>query len=203
MAADTQKTRDRILDAAEDLILAKSFHAVGINEILGAVGVPKGSFYHYFASKEDFGVKLIERYAETYRRKLHGQLFEGDGTARDRLLAYLQHHIDFFQKNPCTINCLVVKLSGEIAGMSPPLRDALDAATRQWISEYTALIRQGHDDGSLPETLEPEASGVFLYTSWLGAMTQVAVHQSHMPFETLFAVTKNLVGVQPGLVRLN
>src|SRR4030095_10525656 len=62
MSIAVATTKERILDAAEDLMLAKSFHSVGLNEILSAVKVPKGSFYHYFPSKEQFGVELIRHY---------------------------------------------------------------------------------------------------------------------------------------------
>jgi AcrR family transcriptional regulator len=55
-------TKERILDAAEGLMLVKSFHSVGLNEILTAVQVPKGSFYHYFKSKEQFGVEMLKHY---------------------------------------------------------------------------------------------------------------------------------------------
>ena len=55
-------TKERILDAAEQIMLEKSFHSVGLNEILKAVGVPKGSFYHHFESKEQFGVEMLKHY---------------------------------------------------------------------------------------------------------------------------------------------
>ncbi|MCW0220810.1 MAG: TetR/AcrR family transcriptional regulator, partial [Prosthecobacter sp.] len=55
-------TKERILDAAEGLMLEKSFHSVGLNEILAAVKVPKGSFYHHFESKEQFGVEMLKHY---------------------------------------------------------------------------------------------------------------------------------------------
>jgi AcrR family transcriptional regulator len=67
MSTAVATTKERILDAAEDLMLAKSFHSVGLNEILSAVKVPKGLFYHYFTSKEQFGVELIRT---TFRRRL-------------------------------------------------------------------------------------------------------------------------------------
>src|SRR5580698_11070677 len=69
----TPTTKERILDAAEEIMLQKSFHSVGLNEILASVKVPKGSFYHYFQSKEQFGVELLRHYvkeASVYKRKM-------------------------------------------------------------------------------------------------------------------------------------
>jgi TetR/AcrR family transcriptional repressor of nem operon len=73
MSAATATTKERILEAAEEIMLAKSFHSVGLNEILTAVQVPKGSFYHYFPSKEQFGVELLRHYvneASEWKRTL-------------------------------------------------------------------------------------------------------------------------------------
>src|SRR5260221_6124397 len=72
MTATTATTKERILDAAEEIMLLKSFHSVGLNEILSAVKVPKGSFYHYFQSKEQFGVELLRHYvadASAFKRR--------------------------------------------------------------------------------------------------------------------------------------
>src|SRR4249919_3117568 len=63
-------TKERILDAAEEIMLTKSFHSVGLSEILAAVKVPKGSFYHYFRSKEQFGVELISHYVGEHTARL-------------------------------------------------------------------------------------------------------------------------------------
>lgn len=87
----TPNTKERILDAAEGIMLQKSFHSVGLNEILSAVKVPKGSFYHYFQSKEQFGVELLKHYvadASAYKRKclLTAELSEDPA---ERLAAYL------------------------------------------------------------------------------------------------------------------
>ena len=66
----SMSTKQRILEAAEDIMLTKSFHSVGLAEILAAVKVPKGSFYHHFSSKEQFGVELISHYVQEHTARL-------------------------------------------------------------------------------------------------------------------------------------
>src|SRR5258707_11956369 len=90
MSATALTTKERILEAAEEIMLQKSFHSVGLNEILSAVKVPKGSFYHYFQSKEQFGVELLKHYvadASAFKRKalLTTELSEDPA---ERLAAY-------------------------------------------------------------------------------------------------------------------
>src|SRR5205085_6160248 len=87
----TPTTKERILDAAEEIMLQKSFHSVGLNEILAAVKVPKGSFYHYFDSKEQFGVELLKHYVSEATAQKRRYLLTSDlePDPYQRLLAYL------------------------------------------------------------------------------------------------------------------
>ena len=75
---DLVDTRELLLRAGLEVLTEKGFSATGIDEILGRVGVPKGSFYHYFASKEAFGLSLIERYGKFFARKLDRHLLNSD-----------------------------------------------------------------------------------------------------------------------------
>lgn len=74
-------TREHILATGETIILGKSFSAVGLAEILNTAGVPKGSFYHYFRSKEQFGVELLQRYFDNYHHQLMAYLIPERGNA--------------------------------------------------------------------------------------------------------------------------
>ena len=99
----TPTTKERILDAAEEIMLQKSFHSVGLNEILSAVKVPKGSFYHYFQSKEQFGVELLKHYvagASIYKRRalLTTETF---GESPGAVAGYLDLNIAKLMDNGC------------------------------------------------------------------------------------------------------
>src|ERR1700734_2160474 len=132
--ASTTTTKERILDAAEEIMLQKSFHSVGLNEILSAVKVPKGSFYHYFQSKEQFGVELLKHYvagASSYKRRalLTTELSENP---LERLLAYLDLNIAKLMDNGCQCSCLIAKLATEVATFSDDMRAVLAEGGREW-----------------------------------------------------------------------
>src|SRR5574337_1959891 len=63
-------TREALIRAGLELLTEKGFNSVGVEEVLRRVGVPKGSFYHYFSSKDDFGRQALEAYAAYFARKL-------------------------------------------------------------------------------------------------------------------------------------
>ena len=81
-------TRAHILDVGYQLIAQKGFVGVGLAEILQQAGVPKGSFYHYFPSKELFGQALIEHYFADYVTRLSALFADVKKPARERLMAY-------------------------------------------------------------------------------------------------------------------
>src|SRR5690242_2276602 len=126
-------TKERILEAAEECMLAKSFHSVGLNEILSAVRVPKGSFYHYFASKEQFGVELVRHYVRDHTERLRKLLTDPALKALDRFSAYWTCQIGRLTECECRGGaCLVAKLSLEVADFSEPMREALAEGMQAW-----------------------------------------------------------------------
>ncbi|EFQ63839.1 putative transcriptional regulator [Pseudomonas fluorescens WH6] len=169
MNSETKSARQTILDTAQVLVGRKGFSAVGLNEILQAAEVPKGSFYHYFSSKDAFGVVLLDTYFDNY---LHGmqQLFDAPGLSHcAKLMRYWQAWTD--NQTGCTDagKCLAVKLGAEVSDLSEPMRLALQRGTSRTIELLATSLRRGVEDGSLvlehgPHTLAPQ-----LYALWLGA----------------------------------
>ena len=129
MRQERPDVRQHILTTGEALISGKGFSAVGLAEILGKAGVPKGSFYYYFKSKEDFGEALLDNYFAGYLHRLE-LLLKADGTpARDRLMRYWQRWIEVQGQESHAQQCLVVKLSAEVSDLSEPMRLALQRGT--------------------------------------------------------------------------
>ncbi len=92
----------------------KGFSAVGLNEVLRAAGVPKGSFYHYFSSKDAFGQALLEAYFDESLDELENVLQQQDLSMGDRLMHYWQHWADSQMDADPNGKCLVVKLGAEV-----------------------------------------------------------------------------------------
>src|SRR3954471_16628040 len=129
-------TKTRILDAAEEIMLAKSFHSVGLNEILAAVKVPKGSFYHYFESKEQFGVELLRHYVKEHSERLRRILLNQELNPVERLLTCLDGVISRMVESGFCQHCLVAKLGAEVSTFSEPMREVLAEGIADWRSIY-------------------------------------------------------------------
>ena len=180
MSTVTATTKERILDAAEELMLAKSFHSVGLNEILSAVRVPKGSFYHYFTSKEQFGVELLRHYvtdATAYKRRL--LLTEDlDPNPLERLSAFLNGAIAKMLENECQPACLVIKLSAEVANMSDDMRSVLADGMAEWRDIFERVVREGQEKGAVRQDVDPAVAGSLVHDYWLGAMQRMMVQRN-------------------------
>lgn len=176
-------TKERILDAAEGLMLEKGFHSVGLNEILNAVKVPKGSFYYYFQSKEQFGVELLRHYVtdsnSQKRSVLSAEKLEPDPL--QRLMTYLESNIAKFQQNEGKCPCLVVKLASEVAGMSEPMREVLADECRQWAAMLEELVREGIAKGVMRADLDATAAATMIQDLWAGAMQRASVLREVRP----------------------
>ena len=110
MVTEYSDVRQHILDTAKPLILGKGFTAVGLNELLAAAAVPKGSFYHYFKSKEAFGEALLDSYFADYQARLAVLLTDGEGLAGARLMNYWGLWLTTQANDGTDGKCLAVKL---------------------------------------------------------------------------------------------
>jgi len=194
MNTDSKSVRQNILDVARPIVGRKGFSAVGLNEVLHAAEVPKGSFYHYFGSKDAFGVALLDDYFDNY---VHGmqQLFQQPGLSGNaKLLLYWQCWIDNQTGQMDGTKCLAVKLGAEVADLSEPMRLALDRGTSRTINLLAVAMQQGIEDGSLTFGQAPEALALRLYTLWLGASVLAKITRTCGPFDEALAMTRQLMG---------
>ncbi|WP_338771516.1 TetR/AcrR family transcriptional regulator [Massilia sp. METH4] len=186
--------RRHILDVAHPLLLAKGFTAVGLAELLAAARVPKGSFYHYFASKEAFGEAMLETYFDECHAKIDG-LLGGSGTAAERLMAYFDDWLTSQTDEHAQSRCLVVKLGAEVSDLSEPMRAALDRGTRAVTARLAATLAAGAQDGSLPTLPDPAGTATALYQNWLGASLLAKILRDRAPLDTAMAQTRTLLGL--------
>ena len=186
-------TKERILDAAEGLMLEKSFHSLGLTEILAAVNVPKGSFYHHFESKEQFGIELLRYYmARAYEHKrtwLQDRRQFPD--ALERLVRYLEAGMAKFIENGCRPICLVVKLCGEVATFSDGMREELAAGFGQWDKLSADVIREGQNQGSIAKSLVVQEAVTVIGSVWLGAMLRAQVMRNVSPMREAVAFLRS------------
>lgn len=193
MPAVQGDTRRSILDAAQRIMSRKGFSAVGINEVLSAAGVPKGSFYHFFGSKDAFGEAMMRAYFTDYLADMDRVLAEPDLTSAQRLMNYWHNWRETQSVDECQGKCLAVKLGAEVADLSETMRLALKDGTTAIIDRLERAIAAGLKDGSIAVDGTPRDTAQALYDMWLGASVMAKIHRSVAPLDTATTVTRRLL----------
>ena len=192
MKQNYSDTRQQLLDTGHRMMVLKGFTGVGLNEILQAAGVPKGSFYHYFKSKEQYGQALLEEYFENYLADMDQRFAATEISARERLMSYWQKWLNSYCDPSDAQSCLVVKLSAEVADLSEAMRITLRDGTEQVIQRLTACLQQGQIDGSLPQ-INSQQTATALYQVWLGASLLSKLHRNHQPLDSAMLTTQAML----------
>ncbi len=182
-AAKDAQTRDRILQAGAELFGKKGFNGTGLAEILTLAGVPKGSFYHYFSSKEEFGVVLIERARDEYLDELRGILSDRKLSSVKRLRTVFEHTRDECSLTGPTVECLIPKLALETSQLSEPVHAAVKSAYQLFAALLAQVIREGQAAGEIAATHDADRLANVLVMLWEGAAIRMQIERSISPLD--------------------
>jgi TetR/AcrR family transcriptional regulator, transcriptional repressor for nem operon len=183
------EVRLRLLDAGRELIHTRGFAASGVKDITDAAGVPKGSFYAYFPSKEAFGVAILAHYWSDIETRLL-PLLEADGDTGKRVATFFHALADDHEAGDFLLGCLIGNLSLELGGTSEPIRAELLRILGDWNEALTAVVRSGQAEGADVRTdLKAEELASLLIEAWEGAALRGKVTRSRTPYDRFEAVT--------------
>ncbi|WP_192891013.1 TetR/AcrR family transcriptional regulator [Vibrio bathopelagicus] len=192
MNEKTNDTRLHVLDVGYQLIVNNGFTGVGLSQLLKEADVPKGSFYHYFKSKEQFGEALIQHYFENYINRVETLLVHGEGNHYQRIIGYFSRWAQI-ENGTCNAHkCLVVKLSAEVSDLSDPMRQALLKGAEKVTSTIQHCIAGGIDDGSI-KVKDSQQAAQNLYSMWLGASLLSKLSQSSHSLESALSLTEQIL----------
>jgi TetR/AcrR family transcriptional repressor of nem operon len=188
---EKKDTRAEIISIGTGLIALQGYNATGIDAVLKQAGVPKGSFYHYFGSKEEFGLAVIDHFAVRYDRKLDTFLGDEEVTPRARIRNYLEYGLASLTQNQCSRGCLIGNLGQELADQNERFRARLDDIFASWKERFAACLREAQEAGELAPAADPSVLAGFLLSGWEGAILRAKVQKSPQPLrdfiDTLFA----------------
>jgi len=174
-------TRAALLRAGLEALTAKGFSATGIDEVLGSVGVPKGSFYHYFASKEAFGAALIDSYARYFSGKLDRILCNETRTPLQRLHDFVEDAEAGMARHDYSRGCLVGNLGQEMGALPSAYRHQLMDVFDDWQRRTADCLRAGQEAGEIAATIDADRTAQFFWIGWEGAVLRAKLEVSPEP----------------------
>ncbi len=178
-----ETTKATLLETGKRIILEKGYNHTGIQEVLQTAGVPKGSFYYYFNSKEDFGLQVINCYAQEYNSKLDIYLSDKTLTPLNRLRRYFEDASKQFESLQCRKGCPIGNLGQELADQSEAFRSTIEEILTEWRGRFAECLQQAQDAGEIPSHLDPQVLAEFILSSWEGAILRAKVTKNTAPLQ--------------------
>ena len=177
------QTRELLLRAGLEVLTEKGFSATGIDEILKRVGVPKGSFYHYFDSKEAFGTELIERYASYFAFKLESHFADVSTAPMARLKAFVADARGGMARHEFRRGCLIGNLGQEMGALPGSFRTRLTAVFRDWQQRLAACLRDAQRVGEISSAVDCDLAAAYFWIGWEGAVLRAKLERSAEPLD--------------------
>ena len=183
------QTKDVLLETGRRMFLERGYNHAGIECILQSAGVPKGSFYNYFESKEDFALQVIDRFAECHQAVLDEHLGRRSRRPIDRLRDYFLAIIEQLETDRNCRGCLIGQLSQELAEQSESFRERLEAIFERWVDRFAECLVQARAANELEIEPEVRPYAEFLLNSWQGALLRAKSTRSTAPLRTFLGMT--------------
>ncbi|MDD5274410.1 MAG: TetR family transcriptional regulator C-terminal domain-containing protein [Methylovulum sp.] len=175
--------RENLLNKGVALLTQQGYHGTGLKEILDAVQIPKGSFYNYFASKEEFCAAVVEHYINPFIDQLNGHLQNPDMDALSALTHYFSELIAELEKAEFKGGCLLGNLMGEIGGTSDLCREALQLAVNRYRDLLQAGLEKAQQQGTVRTDKSAQAMADLLANAWQGALLRMKIEHSSAPLK--------------------
>jgi TetR/AcrR family transcriptional repressor of nem operon len=181
--ATPRSTRDHLIDVGLELMRKHGYAATGVQEILDAARVPKGSFYHHFSSKEEFTAAVLERYVTLEGEHCRDVLGNIRQAPLKRLRRYFEDLVRTAGQSAPIQGCLIGSLSLEVARASPLLQGRLSSDFTRWQTVIASVLREAVEKDDLPKSTRSEALAGFLLNSWEGALLRSQADRSDTPLK--------------------
>jgi len=186
--------REKIVAAASERFHALGYNACGVQEIVDAAGVPKGSFYNYFKAKELLACEVLNTYWADAGLEI---LADTSVAPLERLRRHFQHIASRYKKFGFERGCLVSKFMHEVSDSTPVLWKELRKQVGRWTALVAEAIREGQGDRTISNSIDAEATARFLIESWGGVTGAMKLAASRGPIDDFFSVAFGPL-LQPG-----
>ncbi|MFT8675459.1 MAG: TetR family transcriptional regulator C-terminal domain-containing protein [Acetobacter sp.] len=171
------QVRDMLIRKGLECLTEKGFVATGLDGLLKSAGVPKGSFYYYFDSKDDFGLNVIGAYARYFNAKLDRCLNDRALSARERVRRFMDDARSGMVRHDFRRGCLIGNLGQELNVLPEQFRHALNDVMHQWEARMQSCL----SDDYPPDTAQTLA--VFFWIGWEGAVLRARLEKSTRPLD--------------------
>ena len=186
---------DFLLEKGTEILWSKGYNATSVNDIVKAAGIPKGSFYFYFDSKEDFAVKAIQKYFDTNFTTIFDIIHDSnEPSPRKRLMNFHEFRLAVLRDElGYTGGCMACNIGNEMSEHSEKIRNAIQAKEKVLIDNITEVIKAGQDAGEIDSSFDARDMASFIEDAGKGAMITMKETKSSYPVENHLNMVKRIL----------
>ena len=184
----------QLLEKGMEILWSKGYNATSVNDIVQAAGVPKGSFYFYFDSKEDFAVKAIDTYFHMNYTRAKQFLDDHSKSPKQRLLEFYEFRNAIIKDElECKMGCLACNLGNEMAEHSEKIRAAIVTKEEIIRNEIAAVVQEAQQIGEIDDAMDPMDIVAFFEDAGKGAMTTMKELKSAYPVDNFMLMLRKFM----------
>jgi len=178
--------RAKLLRTGTELLSRQSYTATGVDHVIKEAGLTKGTFYHYFKSKELFALEVVQQYAGYFNDKLDTYLLNETDPPLERLAAYVHDSIKTLKRHDFVRACVVGNLSQELGASDSVLVKALQETFLGWERRVAACLDEARARGDISDTADVQALATLFWMGWEGALMQARLFKRPDPIRVFF-----------------
>ncbi len=178
------ETKQRLLEAGMAMLLERGYHGLGIQALLEETGIPKGSFYHHFSSKEDFALQVVDLYMQEVHQGLDECLGDTDCPPLERVRGFFEATRDKYREDGY-LGCLLGGLGQELSGVSEVFQRKIDWCLSQIAKRVAACLEEARERNELPRDSDPQQLANLLVDCWEGAALRSRLLRDPAPLDAM------------------
>lgn len=186
VAREHGETHELLLHCGMEILTEQGFAATGIEAVLKRVQVPKGSFYHYFESKEAFGQAVLQRYADYFARKLERNFADKTASPLQRLGNFVEEAKAGMARYQFRRGCLVGNLGQEVLVLPDSFREQLELTLQDWEQRLATCLEEAVELGEVADGQDCKALAAYFWVGWEGAVLRARLTQTVRPLDIFY-----------------
>lgn len=176
---------DYLVEKGLSILWSKGYNGTSVNDIVCAAEVPKGSFYFYFESKEDYVVKVLEKYFENKRGTIIKDIFKNaDAAPKESVFNFYNRRVKYIKEQlNCTLGCMGSNMGTEMSEHSEKIRTTIVAEERKIRLQVTDVVKKAQDAKEITNPIEADKIVDFIEDSFKGMLTSMKETKSSEPLD--------------------
>jgi TetR/AcrR family transcriptional regulator, transcriptional repressor for nem operon len=177
-------TKQRLLDVGLPMLLKHGYNDLGIQAVLVATGVPKGSFYHHFEDKQDFALQVIEQYMGAVHEALATALEDTSRPSLDRIRCFFEMTEESYRQQGY-LGCLLGGLGQELSAANEVFRQRIDECIAEISTQLSRCLAEAKKTGDIAAAADPERLASLLVDCWEGAALRSRLRRDVAPLDAM------------------